>query len=61
MTQQEKEALIDAPCTLDGEPALVCGRLMQFATIAALNGHGYVEFAWNTVARILSNGGDFQS
>jgi hypothetical protein len=47
--------------TLDGEPAMVCGYRNDFATVCQLRGPLRLEWAWETVARIISNGGDFRS
>lgn len=39
--------------TLDGRPALVCGRLNEFATVVAMDGSGVrVEVSWPALDRI---------
>jgi hypothetical protein len=38
--------------TLDGEPAIIAGALLPFAQVHGP--HGSVEFAWETVERILT-------
>ena len=48
-------------CTIDGKPATVTGRQLDFGIVAELP-HGLrVEFAWPTIARIMDNGGRFKS
>ena len=48
--------------TLDGYPALVCGVVNDFATVATINGPALrAEFAWSTVERILAAGGKFKT
>mgnify|MGYP003610665828 CR=1 FL=1 len=50
-------------CTLDGKPAYVTGYNRETAAVTP-KGHGNggsVEFAWATVARILSTHRNFQS
>lgn len=46
------------PCrlyTLAGtKDALICGRLNQFASIAAVDGSGSIEVNWPTVARKMA-------
>lgn len=49
-------------CTLDGEPAYVSGSRLDFARVHRKGGKGgTVEFAWATVAHILSTHRNFQS
>ena len=64
---EERQALIEDArtngCTLDGKPAYVTGYNLAFAAVTP-KGHGNggsVEFAWGTVARILSTHRNFQS
>lgn len=66
MPRMEKVALVmDAQengATLDGGKAYVSGYENEFATVALIGGKGgKVEFAWPTVARILSTHRNFQS
>lgn len=52
------------PCTLDGKPAKVVGRLRRFAEVASLDRHAgdkAVSFAWSTVDRIMSADRAFRS
>ena len=49
-------------CTLDGEPARIVGRLLHFATVRTIRDGGPAfEYAWETVARVMENGGKFHS
>jgi len=49
-------------CTLDGEPARIVGRLLPFATVRTIRDGGPAfEYAWETVARVMENGGKFHS
>jgi hypothetical protein len=46
--------------TLDGtKPALICGRLNHFASIAAVDGSASIEVNWPTVARKMEGDGVF--
>lgn len=49
------------PCYLDGKPAKIVGRLKDFATVAALDCSASVEFAWETVNRIMCGKMEFKS
>ena len=49
-------------CTLDGEPARIVGRLLPFATVRTIRDGGpSFDYAWETVARVMENGGKFHS
>lgn len=68
MTVDEKKALVadsrdpEKPCYLDGKRASVSGFLNDTASVRQRDGRGgVVEFAWPTVARILSTHRNFQS
>ena len=51
-----------ARCTLDSKPATISGRLNQFATVSILPDGPAVEFAWETVSRVMGlRGGEFKS
>ncbi len=40
--------------TLNGAPAVVCGRYLDFAYVAALDGSGVrAEFSWETLRRLV--------
>jgi hypothetical protein len=61
MTTIDRYALCDASITLDGEPARISGAACDFAMVRLVrNGLG-CEWAWETAARIVANGGDFRS
>lgn len=61
VTIEERIALCDAHVTLDGQPAYVSGYELAFARVRlAANGLG-AEWSWETVARIVANGGRFAS
>ena len=53
-------------CTLESRPARILGRLLNYAIIVPVCGTGAeddmigVEFAWNTVDRIMSRDGAFK-
>jgi hypothetical protein len=57
-TRRRRE-LCTAAVTLDGAPAMVCGVQERFATVATLDGKWSAEWAWETVARIVADGGAF--
>ena len=61
--QKIADAFTGKECTLytmDGEkPALICGRLNQFASIAARDGSGSIEVNWPTVARKMEGDATF--
>lgn len=49
-------------CTLDGEPARIVGRLLPFAIVRTIRDGGPAfEYAWETVARVMENGGNFRA
>ncbi|UBV20397.1 MULTISPECIES: hypothetical protein [Mycolicibacterium] len=62
-SQHERRALCEtAAVTLDGAPARISGSSLPFAKVSRKDGRGgEVEFAWDTVALIVTNGGKFQS
>ena len=63
LTQAERDDLVysanTSPKTLDGRPAMICGRLERFATVWAFGDKPgqtiQVEFAWETVKYIVDN------
>lgn len=48
-------------CTLDGKPATIVGRKLDFAVVAQYPQGLRVEYAWPTVARVMESGGAFRS
>lgn len=66
VTTEERQALVEDSrangCTLDGHPAYVSGYRLDFAKVQRRDGRGgEVEFAWATVAHILSTHRAFRS
>jgi len=51
----------DNSCTLDGKPAKIIGWKNKYATVATLDGTSSFEWAWKTVARIMSLDRQFKS
>lgn len=50
------------PVTLNGQPAVISGAKLPFATVLTLDPCGLAcEFAWSTVDRIIANGGQFNA
>lgn len=48
--------------TLNGQPAVISGAKLPFATVLTLDPCGLAcEFAWSTVDRIIANGGQFST
>ncbi len=48
-------------CTLDGQPARICGRLNNVATIVDYRNHKSVDFSWSATERIMLRDGNFKS
>jgi hypothetical protein len=48
-------------CWLDGEPAMVCGRLNTFATVVTMDNAKAIQFSWHTVNRIMNGTGEFKA
>ena len=49
-------------CKLDGQVAIVCGRLNNWATISSIDEPSKsVEFSWPAVRVVMANGGNFKS
>jgi hypothetical protein len=62
MTKQElADKWTGEPCTLDGKPARIQGRLNEFATVATLPDGPAYQWAWETVDRIMKAAGNFKS
>lgn len=63
MRQKEKDNLVLLShirgCTLDMEPAAICGRLNRFATVAQLKGQLTAEFSWEATKRIMNKNQKF--
>lgn len=56
-----RRLLIDMPCTINGRPARICGINDPFARVEDRETGLGCEFAWETVHRVLSNGGRFKA
>lgn len=61
ITQEEKDKLISIPVYLDGKPAKITGRLLDFPVVRILYTTTSVEFAWETVKRIVEFDRQFKS
>jgi hypothetical protein len=61
ISQAEKDRIFDMAkfinVTINGEPARVCGRLLDFPVVTS--GLYHAEFSWPAVERVLQAGGDF--
>lgn len=61
MNEERKRELCEEDVRLNGEPARISGVRNEFATVCQYP-HGLcVEFAWQTVERIVNNGGNFRA
>lgn len=60
-TAEERQALCTVEVTLDGQPARISGWRNRFATVRLVGSGLGAEWAWPTVATIVSNGGSFHS
>lgn len=65
LTHNEKQELFDMAnlfvnMTLNGEPARLYGRKLEFPIIAQTQGNLKAGFAWPTIKRIVAAGGDFE-
>ena len=63
VTQEERDGFVENSmmenCTLDGEEAIIKGRLLPYAEV--INEYGRTSFSWQAVRRIMAKGGDFES
>lgn len=59
-TLDARRALVDIRVTLDGAPAAIMGARNAFATVRTLDGRTSAEWSWETVRRIVDNGGAFR-
>jgi hypothetical protein len=57
----DRYALIDARVTLNGNPARISGARLDFARVTDTVTGLSCEWAWETVERIVANGGAFKS
>ena len=61
LTEDQRYDLANTPVTLNGEPAQIAGVKLPFAGVRNLKTGESYQWAWETVARIVANGGDFRS
>jgi hypothetical protein len=61
VTQEFKDNAMDIMVTLDGHPAAIRGRKLEYAIVGALDTPLSVEFAWATVKRVVDKDGKFRS
>lgn len=58
---EDRRALCEMPCTLDGKPAKIIGAANAYAEVHQTpDGFGW-HWSWPAVAHILANGGNFRS
>jgi len=57
---QVREALINEAVTLDGRPARIAGKNLQFPKVAMLGGPAY-QYSWAAVLAVVQRGGTFYS
>lgn len=61
-TREERISLCQEAVTLDGQKAKVVGYGCEFATVTTMDGRQRVEFAWQTVRRVVQHShGAFKS
>jgi len=53
---------IDDSCiTLNGKPAKIIGKKEKFPQVVELHGPLAVTFSWETIQRVIANGGHFKA
>lgn len=61
-TVEDGKEFVGSDCRLNGEPAVISGAHREFAMVVQFHTRLGCEFAWPTVARIMTVGnGDFRS
>jgi len=64
ITQDEKDEIMlnntFVNITLNGEPAKIYGRKLDFPVIAQIQGKLKSVFSWDSIKRICMAGGDFE-
>ena len=65
MTRDEKDDLFYMAngfvnMTLNGEPARIYGRKLDFPIVSQISGPFHGEFSWEAIKRIIDKGGDFE-
>ena len=61
ITQKDKDDLAGRLCTIDGKPATISGRLLEFAVVGSFDRTTKAEFSWEAVKRIMAKNGKFSS
>jgi hypothetical protein len=62
MSGERKRELVNSKnVTLNGRPATISGLLCDFAIVSQFPTGLQAEFAWQTVERIINNGGNFRA
>ena len=63
LKQTEKDELVElsskGKCFLNGEPAKIYGRQLDFPIVAQFDGPLEAEFSWTTAQRIMNRDGKF--
>lgn len=59
--EQAGRLFVGADCTLDGKPATIVGRNLDAGIVAHYPQGLRVEYAWPTIARVMSERGRFRS
>lgn len=59
--EQAGRWFVGEDCTLDGNMATIVGRRLEHGIVATLPVGPRVEFAWPTIAKVMSEGGRFKS
>jgi hypothetical protein len=61
LNQKEKDILVGSECFLNGKPARIHGRRLNFPIVAQIDGPLAIEYAWKTTQRILNRDGQFKA
>lgn len=61
VTLDTRHELCATPVTLNGNRARISGALLPFARVTDTTTRLSAEWAWETVARVVANGGRFES
>jgi|DEB0MinimDraft_4_1074332.scaffolds.fasta_scaffold190919_1 hypothetical protein len=59
--EDERYDLVNTPVTLNGQPAQIAGAKMDFPIVRNIETGEHYEYAWQTVAHVVANGGNFKS
>lgn len=61
ITPEQREELVAAEVTLNGNRAKIGGTRNDFATVTDITTRLSAEWSWDAVARVVANGGRFTS